>query len=218
MRNRFDQELDALHQELIEMGALIETAIATAIEALIRKDAVKAQAAIDSDPEIDEKERYIERHCLRLLLQQQPVASDLRRISTALKMITDMERIGDHATDISEITLRLYEQQYATNLDHISQMAHSANLMVQSSIDAFVRKDLQLAQKVISDDDIVDDLFNQVKSDLINQIHRDVSTGEQAVDFLMVAKYLERIGDHAVNLSEWVIFSLTGQHKNERIL
>ena len=212
MRNRFDRELDLLHQELIEMGAMIESNIAAAIDALMKKDARKAQAAIDADPEVDEKERTIERHCLRLLLQQQPVASDLRRISTALKMITDMERIGDHAADISEITLRLCQQQESVDLKLLPEMAGAASDMLRRAIDAFVRQDLALARKVIADDDVVDDLFNQVKNEL------NVESGELAVDLLMVAKYLERIGDHAVNLSEWVIFSLTGQHKNERIL
>lgn len=218
MRNRFDRELDLLHQELIEMGAMIESNITAAIDALMKKDAVKAQAAIDADPEVDEKERTIERHCLRLLLQQQPVASDLRRISTALKMITDMERIGDHAADISEITLRLCQQQEAVDLRLLPQMAGAASDMLRRAIDAFVRQDLALAGRVIADDDVVDDLFNQIKNALIVRIHANVESGELAVDLLMVAKYLERIGDHAVNLSEWVIFSLTGQHKNERIL
>ena len=218
MRNRFDQELDILHRELIEMGAMIEDNIGRAIEALINKDEAMARATIDADPEVDEKERAIARHCLRLLLQQQPVASDLRRISTALKMITDMERIGDHAADISEITLRLIGLPERMPLEPIPQMASAASLMVKRAIDTFVHRDLEGAKAVIDSDDVVDDYFNQVKDRLISSIHERVESGEEAVDLLMVAKYLERIGDHAVNLAEWVIFSLTGQHKNERIL
>lgn len=216
MRNRFDRELELLNTELIEMGLLIEHAIEKAVEALIKKDEVLAREAIKFDEIIDEKEKDIERLCLKLLLQQQPVATDLRLISTALKMITDMERIGDHASDISEITLRFIDKEYIKKLEHVHQMAKATIKMVKDSIDAFVARDLVLAYAVEDYDDVVDDLFNTVKNELIDLIREDVNNGEQAIDFLMIAKYFERIGDHAVNIAEWVAFSITGKHKNER--
>jgi phosphate transport system protein len=218
MRNRFDRELDSLNNELIEMGALVENAIENATLALLNRDGERARAAIQYDMPVDEKEKDIERRCLKLLLQQQPVATDLRLISTALKMITDMERIGDQAADISEITLRLLNEQDLKHLEHIQQMAQATIRMVRESIDAFVNRDLALAQAVENYDDVVDDLFSHVKNDLIDLIRADAAYGEQAVDLLMIAKYFERIGDHATNIAEWVEFSLTGKHKNERIL
>ncbi len=218
MRYRFDEELEKLNTALIEMGALIEEAIGTSVEALIKKDTELAKKVFDLERGTDDKERAIERHCLRLLLQQQPVAKDLRLISTALKMVTDMERIGDQAADISEITLRLAPQQYIKELVHMPQMAAAAIEMVTGSIDAFVSRDLELAKHVIAQDDIVDDFFNVIKEELLELIRKDISSGEQAIDFLMIAKYLERIGDHAVNIAEWVIFSITGEHKNEKIV
>lgn len=218
MRNRFDKELESLNTELIEMGLLIEKAIETAVEALISKNEILAKEAIQFDDIIDEKEKEIESRCLRLLLQQQPVASDLRLVSTALKMITDMERIGDHAADISEITLRLKDKEYIKKLEHIYQMSQGTIKMVKDSIDAFVAGDLDLANSVKAYDDIVDDLFNTVKNELIALIYKNAENGEQAVDLLMVAKYFERIGDHAVNIAEWVSFSITGKHNNERVL
>lgn len=216
MRNRFDKELELLNTELIEMGLLIENAIEKAVEALIKKDENLAKEAIIFDEIIDEKEKDIERQCLKLLLQQQPVATDLRLISTALKMITDMERIGDHAADISEITLRFIDKEYIKKLEHVHQMAKATIKMVKDSIDAFVARDLVLAYAVEDYDDVVDDLFNTVKNELIDLIREDVNNGEQAIDFLMIAKYFERIGDHAVNIAEWVALSITGKHKNER--
>lgn len=218
MRNRFDKELELLNTELIEMGLLIESAIRNAVDALIKKDELLAKAAIQFDETVDEKEKAIESRCLKLLLQQQPVATDLRLISTALKMITDMERIGDHAADISEITLRFRNKEYIKKLEHIHLMAQATIKMVKDSIDAFVSRDLTLAYEVEAYDDVVDDLFNTVKNELIALIRENADNGEQAVDMLMVAKYFERIGDHAVNIAEWVAFSITGKHKNERVL
>ena len=183
------------------------------MKALIHQDKSQAKKAIQEDLEVDQKEQEIENLCLKLLLQQQPVARDLRLISAALKMITDMERIGDQAADISEIAIFLSEEPYVTKLVKIPQMAEETVKMVTGSIDAFVKKDLSMAQAVVDADDIVDDLFLQVKSDLINLIHQNAENGSQALDLLMVAKYLERIGDHAVNIAEWVIFSITGVHK-----
>jgi phosphate transport system protein len=213
MRNRFDMQLEMLNDELIEMGSMIEKAIETAIKALVNQDVELAHQALDSDDEIDRQEKSIENLCLKLLLQQQPVAKDLRLISSALKMITDMERIGDHAADISEITIMLADRPYIKKLDHIQQMAKETMIMLVGSIEAFVNKDLEKAAQVIRQDDKVDELFCIVKAELIGMIHDNVDAGEQAADLLMVAKYMERIGDHATNISEWVIFSITGEHK-----
>jgi len=218
MRSRFDEQLAQLNNSLIEMGALVERAIARATKALISQDAETARGIIDGDTIIDEKEKEIESLCLKLILNQQPVARDLRQISTALKMITDMERIGDQAADISELCIFLAAQKYIKKLEHIPQMAEATVKMVTDSIDAFVKKDLELAQAVIDYDDVVDELYVTVKKDLIELVHADVKNGEQAFDLLQIAKYYERIGDHAVNIAEWVIFSITGRHKDKQVL
>lgn len=216
MRNRFHRQLVQLNNELIEMGGMIEKAISDTVKALVNQDIELASNVIEYDEEIDHQEREIEQLCLKLLLQQQPVAKDLRLISAALKMITDMERIGDHATDISEITIELSKESYIKKLDHIQQMAKETMVMLVQSVEAFVNKDMDKARAVIVHDDVVDDLFNKVKAELIAMIHEDVNAGEQASDLLMAAKYFERIGDHATNISEWVIFSITGQHPDDK--
>ena len=216
MRNRFDEQLMQLNRELIEMGALCEEAISVASESLLANDKQLASKVAPLDSEIDRKERTIESLCLKLLLQQQPVARDLRLISSALKMITDMERIGDHASDISEITIELSNQSYIKKLDHIQKMAKETMYMLVQSVDAFVNKDMDKAKEVIAHDDIVDELFGRVKKELINMIHENAEVGEQASDLLMAAKYFERIGDHATNISEWVIFSITGEHPDDK--
>ena len=216
MRNRFDRQLVQLNNELIEMGGMIEKAISDTVKALVNQDIELASNVIEYDEEIDHQEREIEQLCLKLLLQQQPVAKDLRLISAALKMITDMERIGDHATDISEITIELSKESYIKKLDHIQQMAKETMVMLVQSVEAFVNKDMDKARTVIVHDDVVDDLFNKVKAELIAMIHEDVNAGEQASDLLMAAQYFERIGDHATNISEWVIFSITGQHPDDK--
>ncbi len=213
MRNRFDEQLAQLNKEIISMGGMIEQAIEMAVDALIHQDVKKARIAMDSDKEIDHQEKTIENLCLRLLLQQQPVARDLRVISAALKMITDMERIGDHAVDLSELTLVMAGKPYMKRLEHIEQMAKETMVMLISSLEAYVNKNLEQAKQVIEHDDIVDDLFVQVKTELIALIHQNADNGEQAADLLMAAKYFERIGDHATNIAEWVIFSITGKHK-----
>ena len=218
MRKRFDSQLMELNRMLIEMGALIEDAINLAIKALMSQDAALAEKAVNGDVEIDDMEREIERLCLKLLLQQQPVARDLRTISSALKMITDMERIGDHASDISEITIMLSDKEYIKKLEHIPQMAETTIEMLTDSIDAFVKKDIELAKQVIENDDKVDDLFETVKQDLIELILKDATNGGQALDLMMIAKYFERIGDHAQNIAEWVMFSITGEHKSFKVL
>jgi phosphate transport system protein len=213
MRNRFDRQLEELNDELIEMGTMIEKAIETAAKALISQDSELAKTVIEGDEQVDRQERIIENLCLKLLLQQQPVAKDLRLISSALKMITDMERIGDQAADISELTIMLSETKYIKKLEHIQQMAKETMVMLVESIDAFVNKDMLKAQSVIDADDKVDELFAEVKKELIKMIHEDINCGEQASDLLMIAKYFERIGDHTTNIAEWVIFSITGEHK-----
>lgn len=213
MRKGFDAQLQALNTELIEMGALIEHAIQSSVEALVGQDAGKARRAIAFDHEVDQKEKDIESLCLKLLLQQQPVARDLRLISAALKMITDMERIGDQSADISEIVIYLSEAPYIKPLELLPSMAAATMGMVTRSIDAFVRRDLGLAQAVIRSDDVVDDLFCAVRQELTDLIRASPDNGPQALDFLMIAKYFERIGDHAVNIAEWVVYSITGVHK-----
>lgn len=213
MRNRFDEQLSQLNEEIIAMGTMIEQAIEAAVDALIHQNVEETKKAMESDKEIDHQEREIENLCLKLLLQQQPVAKDLRVISAALKMITDMERIGDHAVDISELTIVMSCKPYMKKLEHIEQMAKETMIMLISSLEAYVNKNLDQAKKVIDHDDIVDDLFIKVKDELIRLIRENAENGEQAADLLMVAKYFERIGDHATNIAEWVIFSITGEHK-----
>lgn len=196
------------------MGALIESAIANAVSALNEQEIETANKAIDFDTEIDQAEKEIESLCLKLLLQQQPVARDLRLISSALKMITDMERIGDQAADIAEITIQLAKSKKVKIPKYIRAMAQTTIQMVNDSIDAFVKKDLNLAYSVIKCDDTVDNLFDMVKDSLIKHLVDNVNDGEQAIDLIMIAKYFERIGDHATNIAEWVVFSITGTHKN----
>ena len=218
MRERFDEQLKALYTTLIEMGAMVKSAIFRATKALINHDAGEARSVIESDAAINEKEREIEGLCLKILLSQQPVARDLRQVSAALKMITDIERIGDHAADISEICILLADQEYIKKLELIPKMAEEACKMVTESVDAFVKKDLTLAKSVMTRDDAVDELFLAVKKDLIALVHENADNGEQAFDLLQIAKYYERIGDHAVNIAEWVVFSITGMHKNIQAL
>ena len=213
-RSRFDHQLETLNTELITMGALVETTIASAAKALMEGDRTQAKRIAQNDSQIDGMEKSIESLCLKLLLQQQPVARDLRLISAALKMITDMERIGDQAADISELTLLLGGIKTPTVMDSIGDMARATIRMVSSGIDAFVKKDLDLARKVIDMDDEVDDLFVRVKEELIELIRQNGPFCEQAIDLIMVAKYFERIGDHSVNIAEWVVFSITGEHRS----
>ena len=211
MRNRFDEQLELLNVELIRMGALCEDAISYASRTLMGEGDF-AEEVYKVDHEIDQKERDIENLCMRLLLQQQPVAKDLRQVSSALKMISDMERIGDQASDIADITKYL-ENSELTQHVHIQQMAEAAMGMLTDSIEAFVKKDLLLARKVMKQDDVVDELFNQVKSELITAIAEEPDQGEICIDMVMVAKYFERIADHVVNIAEWVEYSVTGEHK-----
>jgi len=218
MRIKFDEQLNRLNNSLIEMGIAVERSIALANQALVEQDVSLAKQAIAADNEIDHMEQDIERLCLKIILQQQPVASDLRLVSSVLKMITDLERIGDHAADISEITLILAKKQYFKELEHIPQMAEATMKMVTESVDAFVKKDLALARKVIADDDRVDSLFSTIKKELVDLIKANADHSDQAIDLIMIAKYFERIGDHATNIAEWVVFSLTGTHKDIQIM
>ena len=213
MRNRFAEQLHTLNHELLEMGALIERAIRSATDALVKQDVEAALQAIAADKEVNQAERDIESLCMKLLLQQQPVARDLRLISSALKMITDMERIGDQAADIAELVVFLSKEPYIKPLNHLPQMAEKAICMVTSALDAYVRKDIVLTQEVMGMDDEIDHLFTAVKDELIAAIRSDAAAGSQAIDLLMIAKYYERIGDHAQNIAEWVEYALTGRHK-----
>ena len=212
MRNKFDKQLETLHVELIKMGALCEDAISGTVDALEDNNDEIVQKVFHIESEIDQKERDIEALCMKLLLQQQPVAKDLRQISAALKMITDMERIGDQAEDIAEI-ISFLDGRPAENDDLMREMAKATIKMVTESVDAYVKHDIMLAEKVVAYDDTVDDYFDQVKRRLITKIAEEPADGEYALDLLMIAKYFERIGDHAVNIAEWVIFSVTGVHK-----
>ncbi len=213
MRSKFDEELSSLHNELIMMGALCENAIALSAKALEEGDTSKAGDVFDYAAQIDRKERDIEAMCMRLLLQQQPVARDLRTISSALKMVTDMERIGNNSGDIAEIVTMKHILAAHDKLN-IHDMALATIKMVTDSIDAFVKNDAELARSVIAYDDVVDGHFNRIKAALIETLRgHDGFDGEFALDLLMVAKYFERMGDHAVNIAEWVLFSITGRHE-----
>lgn len=210
MRVRFDQQLAQMNRELIQMGALCQEAISLAAKALEEGSREYAEKVAAIAAETDQMERDIESLCLKLLLRQQPVARDLRKISAALKIITDMERIGDQAEDIAEIILTVLDGRLE-NVGHIREMAAETIRMVTMSVDSYVRQDAELAREVIARDDEVDRYFTDVKTTLIGKIAEDPSRGEQALDLLMIDKYLERIGDHATNIAEWVIFSVTGE-------
>ncbi len=212
MRNKFDSQLEKLNLELITMGALCEDAISASVKGFLDDDDALCQKAVETEDEINRKERDIESICMKLLLEQQPVARDLRVISSALKMISDMERIGDQAYDIAEIAKFIKNSNVKSKI-HIRDMAAAATKMVTDSVDSFVKKDVELARAVMAYDDKVDNLFNCVKDELVQLITEDKANGEFCIDLLMIAKYLERIGDHAVNIAEWVEYSITGTHR-----
>ncbi|MCI9678428.1 MAG: phosphate signaling complex protein PhoU [Oscillospiraceae bacterium] len=212
MRSQFDRQLEELHLELMKMGALCEEAISAGVKALLEGDQAMAEKAIRRERDIDQREREIESLCMKLLLQQQPVARDLRTISSALKMISDMERIGDQASDIAEITRSIGPIPLHGQL-HVEEMARSAVKMVTDSVESFVKRNLDMALGVMEYDDVVDGLFDQVKEELTALIRADASSAGTALDLLMIAKYLERIGDHAVNVAEWVLYSITGSRQ-----
>ncbi|MCR5515438.1 MAG: phosphate signaling complex protein PhoU [Lachnospira sp.] len=208
MRSKFDEQLKSLNEEMIRMSSMIENAIKEAIEALLKQDVTKARQIMENDDYIDQEQKRIENICFQLLIQQQPVAKDLRNITAAMKMVTDMERIGDHAADISELTVVLSDVPYQVKIDNIKDMAKESIDMLKQAVTAYVESDMKMAREVIEHDDVVDELFCKVKSDLIDVMQNNTAYEEHAADLLMVNKYLERIGDHATNIAEWVIFSL----------
>lgn len=218
VRTEFEKELEQLHLRLIRMGGLAEESIDRSIVAYEKHDHELAQSIIDNDKQIDDLEREVETLCLRLLLRQQPVAKDLRAISAALKIVTDMERIGDHAVGIADILLRVSNQSLIHTLDHIPLMAHIASSMVKDSVDAFVHSDMRISREVINRDDEVDQLFHTIQQEIISMLVQNTENADEAIDLLMITKYIERIADHAENIAQWVIFYVTGSWKDQQIL
>lgn len=213
-RHSFDRGLDELHLDLIKMGSLVEESIDKTILALKNQDVELAKKIFRDDDIIDDFERVIEKKCMNLIARQQPLAKDLRAISTALKIITDMERIADASADIAELTIRMADKKYIKPLIDIPIMASLAKVMVNKSIDAYVRQDVKLAQEVCASDDEVDELFNKIVMELADFIRNDPTATEQCIDFMFIAKYLERMADHATNIGEWVVFNVTGEHEH----
>ena len=210
MRDKYELQLKQLNDLMIHMGSLIEAAIEMAIEALVKGDADKAREAVEFDDTIDQTQKDIESLCMRILLMQQPVATDLRFVSTALKLVTDMERIGDHAADISEITISLVGSEYVKDLDVIKEMAAKTSGMVIKSLESYVNRNTEEAKEVIAYDDVIDDLFIRGKDEIVRMIGENPKCGSEATDLLMIAKYFERIGDHASNIAEWALYAKTG--------
>lgn len=208
MRNKFDEQLHQLNREMVLMCSMIETAIQETIEAFFNQDVEKAEQIMKDDDLVDQAQKRIENICFQLLIQQQPVARDLRTITAAMKMVTDMERIGDHAADISELTIMVADGPYLLKGDNIRKMAAETVIMLIQAVEAYVERDIEKAREVIAHDDIVDELFVKVKKDLIEVMQTNAGYADHAADLLMVNKYLERIGDHATNIAEWVIFSI----------
>ncbi len=220
MREMFEKKLEKINASLIEMGALVEKSIVDANKALLTRDASLALEIVKNEAEVNDLEKDIESRCMKLLLQQQPVARDLRVISATLKIITDLERIGDQSADIANIIIKLNKLDklvHIENLEYIPKMASEASKMVTKSIDSYVNKDLELANKVISDDELIDSLFKEVKKKIKKIIKDELDDGEEIINLLMIAKYLERIADHATNIAEWVIFAITGIHKERNV-
>ena len=215
-RTSFDIQLGQLKDEMVAMGSMVEKAIEQSVKALLTGDRELAREVIVKDVDVDNIEKTIEQLCITLLLRQQPVATDLRSVSAALKIITDMERIGDQAADIADISLHFDNNTLLESASNIAPMARATIAMVHSALDAYIRSDLNLADETIKDDDIVDNLFLKVRDDVIDYIRKEPDHAEQAIDVMMIAKYLERIGDHATNISEWVIFSITGRHVDDK--
>ena len=214
MRLKFDEQLKRLNEELIHMGNMIEQAIQSTVEVFFAKDVKGAKQIMEDDELVDHEQKKIENLCFQLLIQQQPVARDLRTITAAMKMVTDMERIGDHAADIAEITIMMAGSDYPLNIDNIRTMSVEAIVMLLHAVEAYVERDMEKAKEVIDHDDVIDELFIKVKKELIDMICNYPEYAEQAADLLMVNKYLERIGDHATNIAEWVIFALD-DHKEK---
>lgn len=211
-RNLFDKELESLHVNMIKMAGLVEESIERAIIALKKHDLELAREIFEGDDMIDEMEKAIEKQCLNLIARQQPLAKDLRTISSALKIITDMERIADHSSDIAGITIKMGTEKYIKPLIDIPKMAECAKIMVNKAIDAYIRQDIELARAVSASDDEVDDLFNKIVMDLTIIMKNNPETIEQAINLIFIAKYLERMADHATNIGEWVVYNVTGEH------
>ncbi len=213
-RYSLEEELADLHTDMVEMGNLVEDSIEKSILALKEQDVALARRIFREDDRIDEIEQRIEKKCLIMIARQQPLAGDLRAVSAALKIITDLERIGDHSSDIAEITIRMAGQKYLKPLIDVPKMAELAKIMVGKSMDAYIRKDIELAKEVCASDDEVDELFFRIVLELIEIMKKDSSTVEQAINFMFIAKYLERMADHATNISEWVVYTITGEHEH----
>lgn len=216
LRKKFDEELKELSESLINMATICETALSCAAQSLKMKDIKIAHKAIELENQTDEEEREIESLCMRILLSQQPVARDLSFVSAALRMITDLERIGDHAEDIAEIVITIGDEDYKLEAEDLDNMYNYVIWMMNTAIEAYTKKDLNLVHKVIDKDDDVDMEFVKIKNKIIDLITKDRESGEQALDFLIIAKYLERVGDHAVNIAEWVEYALTGEHPRNK--
>lgn len=211
MRKKFDQELEAVKENLAKMGLLCEQGIEMAIEYIEKPDQKLETSIAETEQEIDDMERQIENQCLKLFMREQPVASDLRAVSAAMRMISDLERIGDHAEDIAEVAKYLNEDgSPAGSMNELREMSRAASAMVRNAVEAYAKKDLDLANQVAASDDVVDSYFEKIKKDIATQISENVESAQHGLDSLMVAKYLERIGDHSVNLAEWVRFMITG--------
>ena len=209
MRDKYQEELEKLNANILKMGKMIEIAIESTVIALMGRDIQAASTVSENDEAIDNMEREIEALCMKLLLQQQPVATDLRVITAALKMVTDMERIGDHAADIAELVLQIPDCKY-NKMDTITEISTQIIKMIHDSVDSFIQRNYDKAQIVIAQDDIVDNLYHEIKSDLIQKIKK-TDDGEQILDYLLIARYFERIGDHATNIAKWVVFAITGE-------
>ena len=218
VRITYEHELEELNKDLREMAFMVEKAIEQTFVAFEDQNYTLAEDVIKGDRTVNDMERAIESRCLSLILRQQPVACDLRQISTALKVVTDLERIGDHASDIAELILRIKSEHAYHIVKHLPLMAEEARKMVHDAVEAFISQDLEETEKIIRMDDRVDSLFNQVKTDVISLLKTSPDQADQGIDLLMVAKYLERIGDHAVNVCEWTVFSKTGALKHVRIM
>lgn len=214
MREKYEAELKNLNASIIKMGKMIEVAIENSVVALLGRDTATAKVIATNDDKIDDMEKDIESQCLRLLLQQQPMASDLRIITAALKMITDMERIGDHAADIADLIIELPDFSYS-NMNTIAQIGSEIIKMLNDSVESYINRDFNAAKNVIAHDDVIDELYYAIKKDLVEKIKK-TDQGEQILDYLLIAKYFERIGDHCTNIAEWVIFAVTGERKTER--
>ena len=214
MREKYEAELKNLNASIIKMGKMIEVAIENSVVALLGRDTATAKVIATNDDKIDDMEKDIESQCLRLLLQQQPMASDLRIITAALKMITDMERIGDHAADIADLIIELPDFSYS-NMNAIAQIGSEIIKMLNDSVESYINRDFNAAKNVIAHDDVIDELYYAIKKDLVEKIKK-TDQGEQILDYILIAKYFERIGDHCTNIAEWVIFAVTGERKTER--